>query len=119
MVSDTVGARSVRVPFLVTIGKINVPIIGFNVICELTRNKNGTIEADNRELLTGIERTFPVLKDGKGQAFINIIKECTEEDYVCTVKTNKKDIIIPRKSSVSVPCCGNGGFVPNSMLEMY
>ena len=119
LMSDIPEKRCVLVPFLVTKGAIDVPIIGFNVICELTRSKSGTIEADNRDLLKEIETSFPTLKDGQSQAFVNIIKECTEKDYVCTVKTNKKDIMIPKQSSVLVPCRGNGGFVPNSMLAMF
>ncbi len=119
LMSDTAEKRCVLVPFLVTKGEMDVPIIGFNVICELTRNKSGTIEANNPEILAEIENTFPVLKDGQSQVFINIIKECTEKDYVCIVKTNKRDMIIPKQCSIAVPCRGNGGFVPNSTLAMF
>ena len=119
LMSDIPENRCVLAPFLVTKGAIDVPIIGFNVICELARGKNGIIEADNRDLLKEIEATFPAMRDGKSQAFVNTIKECTEKDYVCTVKTNKKNIMIPKQSSVLVPCRGNGGFVPNSMLAMF
>ena len=52
--------------------------------------------------------------------FINIIKETTEKDNVCKVKTNKRNVLMRRqRSSLSVPCRGYGGFVPNSMFTMF
>ena len=119
LMSQNPGRRCILVPFLVTKGDIDVPIIGFNAICELTRGKGGKIETDDQQLVKEIETTFPMLQNGQSTKFINIIKEATEKDFICKVKTSKKNIVIPKQSSLSVQCRGNGGFVPNSMLAMF
>ena len=119
LMSQNSGMRCILLPFVVTEGDIDIPIIGFDAICELTRGKGGKIETDDQQLLKKIETTLTMLQNGQSAQFTNIIKEATEKDFICKVKNNRKNIVIPKQSSLSVSCRGNGGFVPKSMLAMF
>ena len=97
--SDTTEKRSVFVPFLVIKGEMDVPIIRFNVMCELTSNKGRTIEASNKDLgrnrkyLSSIERSTKAINTIKG---------------LCLYRQDqKKDIIMPKQCPISVQCRGN------------
>ena len=116
LISDSSSNKSVIVPFLVTTGALDLPIIGFNVICELTKNKDGIIKATDKSVIDQIQASFPALRsDHDSQAFISLVKDSVEQDYVCSVKTTKKDIIVPKQTTISIPCRGNSEFIPNQM----
>ncbi len=116
---ETSSQKNITVPFLVSKGPIDCPIIGFNVIRERNCTEDGHIEA-SESVLQQIETSFPNLRGGqKSEVFVNLIKECIEDDCICTVKTIKRDITVPKQSTISVPCRGNSSFLPKSMLAMF
>ena len=120
LISDSSSNKSVIVPFLVTTGALDLPIIGFNVICELTKNKDGIIKATDKSVIDQIQASFPALRsDHDSQAFISLVKDSVEQDYVCSVKTTKKDIIVPKQTTISIPCRGNSEFIPNQMPALF
>ncbi len=77
------------VPFLVTKERLDTPIIGYNVIAELSK-QNG-FSALNSQL-------FPGMANVDINQVTGILQKSSEED-LCTIKTSKKDHILqPGKS---------------------
>lgn len=114
------GNKCVIVPFLVTTGTLELPIIGFNTICELTKDKDGVIQVNNPKVVDQIKASFPSLEDTRGsEALLNLIKQSSEQDFVCAIKTTKIDFTIPRKTTVAVPCRGNSNFIPKQMPALF
>eukprot|EP00794_Sanderia_malayensis_P004301 gene4301-4870_t len=103
-----VGNKHVIVPFLVTTGALDLPIIGYNTICELIKDKDGIIQTANQAIINQIKASFPSLTDTHdSKILINLIKESTEQDYVCSMKTPKRNMVIPKGSTLSIACRGN------------
>ena len=108
------GNKCVIVPFLVMTGTLELPIIGFNAIFELTKDKNNAFQANNPKVIDQIKASFPSLKDTRGsETLLNLIKQSSEQDFVYAIKTTKKDFIIPR-NNVAVPCRGNKKLCPKT-----
>jgi hypothetical protein len=91
----------VRVPFLVTTETIEYPIIGYNVIEEFVTN-------EHNDLLSEIQSSFVGLHNGAAQALINFVQS-TDSDYLCNVKTSKRDVVIPSGKQVNIHCRVNTG----------
>ena len=56
LMSDKLTNKRVVVPFLVTTDALDLPIVGFNVICELTRIKMASSKLPTKMLLIRSER---------------------------------------------------------------
>ncbi|CAB4016615.1 Retrovirus-related Pol poly from transposon [Paramuricea clavata] len=91
----------VRVPFLVTTETIEHPIIGYNVIEEIVTN-------EHNDLLSEIQSSFVGLDNGAAQALINFVQSA-DSDYLCNVKTSKRDVVIPSGKQVNIQCRVNTG----------
>ena len=97
-----------NVPFLVRQETSNPPLIGYNTIEESTY-LDPTIA--NPETLG---ETFPDVKREKFDTLISFIKTDCRETELCSVKTNKRDYVVPKKTSTIVSCRGNHGPIDKS-----
>ena len=93
-------------PFVVTPAKIDQNLIGFNVIRELIRSNSS--QNTKELLLDAMLLSFNSTDDTQLKTFINFIQECRQHN-LCTVKTIKKNFIIPAGKSLKVPCRVNTG----------
>ena len=94
--------QSLIVPFLVTKDDMDLPLIGYNVIEEHLRSKN------NDTNLSTLIRCFPTTKPSNVEALVNFIQS-TSEQYLCSVKTSKRDVVIPKGKCLKIPCRVNLG----------
>ena len=86
---------NIKVPFIVAKDSLEMPVVGFNVIMEITRQSVGGVSGSGEEsvvdvltaILTGVER-------GKVEALFNFIKTETTTE-LSTVKSRKQDTVIP------------------------
>ena len=83
-----------RVPFLVVDTDIERPIIGFNVIIEMLKHKEFSLID---ELAYAIE-----VDKKKAECVINLLDTISEDDFVSTVKSDKRNIIIPAGLSMKI-----------------
>ena len=106
------------VPFLVTSEKLDCPILGYNVIEEL-------VSLDQNPTPT-IYESFPETDKTKLDALVNFIQS-SSSDAICKVRTGRKDVIIPKSSTVVVSCRANTGpvnkkmpvlFEPNELIQL-
>ena len=95
-----------EVPLLVTKENLDQPIIGFNVIEEVIKycdplQPEALVE---KEVLSdSFAASFQNVKVNKIDTLIDLIHN-RQPDELCTVKTVKRDIVIPKNQSVKVNC---------------
>ena len=95
-----------EVPLLVIKENLDQPIIGFNVIEEVIKycdplQPEALVE---KEVLSdSFAASFQNVKVNKIDTLINLIHN-RQPDELCTVKTVKRDIVIPKNQSVKVNC---------------
>ena len=81
--------ESIQVPFLVTKETLDLPIIGLNVICELTRDNFGLTNGGNTHAINQLKQSFPVLSsDQDCLSLIKVMKNSGDNDYICAVKAS-------------------------------
>ena len=104
-----------EVPMLVTEFELDQPIIGYNVIEELIKNQEQVSNEAN--LISLLSASFFQIPQSKLNAFVNFIGSKTISTY-STVKTSKKDIIVPKGSTIKVTCRSKVGLIdqPTPML---
>jgi len=96
--------HTVKVPFLIAKDSLDMAIVGFNVIEEITKlfesgssaRVNGLLVDVLTSSLTGVER-------GKVEALVQFITSEPAKE-LATVKSRKQDTVIPRGQSVIVLC---------------
>ena len=104
--------ESIQVPFLVTKEALDLPIIGFNVICELTRDNFGLTNCGNTHAINQLKQSFPVLSsDQDCLSLIKVMKNSGDNDYICAVKGSKKYFIVPRKSITPIKARTSTGYI--------
>ena len=94
-------ATEITVPFLVTKEQLESPVIGYNVI-ELFVKDNCP-----EQVLPAIKKSFSK-ENTDAIALINFINSNTI-DKLCTVRTSKRKVVIPRGQSVNISCRANTG----------
>ena len=90
------------VPFLVTSEKLDCPILRYNVIEELV-----PVSQEQNPTPT-IYKSFPETDKRKLDALVNFIQG-SSSDAICKVRTGRKDVIIPKDSTVVVSCRATTG----------
>ena len=90
-----------NVPFLITEDEISKPIIGTNVIDEIL-NHPKKYSIDESCLKPSVKKSFRQTEE-KAESFINIVRSA-DFDSTYKVKSIKKKVIIPKKSSKKIPC---------------
>ena len=99
--------NKITVPFLVTETDIDPPIVGFNVIELLIRgglNQQSGIET----LLNEMIATFTDSSPDNVKAFVDFISVSAPTE-LCTLKTGKSTVVIPKAAVIEVTCRANTG----------
>ena len=65
--------------------------------------RSNSSENTKELLLDAILSSFNSVDDTQLKTFINFVQECGQND-LCTVKTIKKNFIVPAGKSLKVPC---------------
>ena len=91
------------VPFLVRQETCDPPLIGYNTIEESIHLNPTTANPET------LGKTFPDVEKEKLDALISFIKTDCRETELCSVKTNKRDYVVPKKTSMIVSCRVNHG----------
>ncbi len=86
---------------LVTDFELEQPIIGYNVIKELIKNQEQV--SDEAYLISLLSASFSQISPSNLNAFVKCIDSKTTSEY-STVKMSKKEVIIPKGSSIKVSC---------------
>ena len=85
----------IKVPFLVAAESIDMPITGFNVIEQIVSNDC----TDNQDFESCFSKIFVNAKHKNAKALVSLIGTITTEDKLGSVKTSKRDFVIPRKQN--------------------
>ena len=109
-------AKEITVPFLVTKEKIQMPIIGYNVI-ELFMLDNRDPETDITTLDSMVQ-SFTNQKIEDIKKLVQLIK-VSEESELCTIKSLKGNICIPKLQTISVPCRANTGPIEKTSPVLF
>ena len=88
------------VPFLVTNENLELPLAGFNIIEHLIKT--------NKLNCGVISSNFVGMQVARAFALVELINT-VNHDELCSVKTRKKDVIIPLGQSVKLSCRANTG----------
>ena len=116
--SSDSNQEELLVHFLVASEKLDCPILGYNVIEEL-------LSQDQNPKPT-IYKSFPGKDKTKLDALVSFIQG-SSSDVICKVRTGRKDVIIPRDSTIAVSCRANTGpahkqtpvlFEPNKLAQL-
>lgn len=94
------------VPFLVTKQKLDLPIIGYNVIETMIKSCISNEQVDH--FISGLKACLPESDNDCVIGLIDVINS-NDPDSLCLVKTAKKDIVIPPLQTISVQCRANTG----------
>lgn len=98
------------VPFLVTRAELDAPLVGYNVIEELVKGEvtNPPTEGSKDLLLQSILCSFEDISGSGAEALINFI-QTTDDSELCSIKSSKRDVLIPKGGAVDVTCRANTG----------
>ena len=91
---------------------MDLPLIGYNVIEEQLRSKN-----NDTNLSTLIE-CFPTTKPSNVEALVNFIQSTSGQD-LCSVKTSKRNVVIPKGKCLKIPCRVNHGPVDQTISVLF
>lgn len=108
--NDSSADSFLSVPFLVTREKLDMPLIGYNVIEELVKGNIKTIPASGpyNLLLQSISSSFHDTDIHKAEALVNFIQTSNTSE-LCHIRTGKSNIVIPKDSGIDIPCRANTG----------
>ena len=93
----------IKVPFLVTVESIDMTVIGFNVTEQIVRNDS----TDNPDFESCFSKMFVNTRSKNAEALVSLIRTIATEDKLGSVKTSKRDFVIPKNKTVEVPCREN------------
>ena len=100
--SLTNEGQEVHVPFLVTVDRLEMPILGYNVIEELVNMDSQEGEPSSGfGILRSLRAAFVDGGESQLEALINLI-QAPDNDYLCSERTPKRDTVIPRGQAVKV-----------------
>ena len=118
---DVKNNCAITVPFLVSPSEeVNCVILGFNVIEELL-NSNDMNDKETAELLLSMMKaSFMKTKPQKVEALVNFIQSnALNSSDLCSVKTSKRDTLIPRGETKVVQCRANINATPGKFLVLF
>ena len=107
-----------HVPFLITVDRLEMSILGYNVTEELVKMSTQEESTSGFNISSAFKEGFADNGERKLEALINLIQAPTD-DYLCTVRTSKRDIVIPRDQVVNMSCRANTGPVSTMMLVLF
>lgn len=111
--------QEVHVPFLITLDRLEMPILGYNVIEELVRMNRWQEEPTlGSSLLKSFKAGFVDSDESQLQALINLI-QVPEKGYLCTLRTSKKATVISRGQTAKVSGRANTAPVTSNMPVLF
>ena len=112
-VGDEANSATLDVPYLVTSGEIEYPILGFNAIREIVK-----INDDTQMLKKIFENVFNSTNHQKIDSLVNFIATAEEEVQTC-VKIKGKDTVVPAGKVLHVQCKANVWFLERKTPMMF
>ena len=112
-VGDEANSATLDVPYLVTSGEIEYPILGFNAIREIVK-----INDDTQMLKKIFENVFNSTNHQKIDSLVNFIATAEEEVQTC-VKIKGKDTVVPAGKVLHVQCKANVWFLESKTPMMF
>ena len=116
LTSSSKDEPSVMVPFLITNENLEYHILGYNVIEELVQPVN--LLDDQSTHVAAVQASFQDLDEIVLLDLIELIQG-TKADRLCTIKSSKRDVVIPAKRTVQVNCRANTGPVEEAMAVLF
>ena len=117
--SLTKAGQEVHVPFLVTVGHLEMPILGYNAIEELVKMDSQDGESPSGfGILGSLKAAFVNGGESQLEALINLI-QTPDDDYLCCIRTPKRDTVIPHGQAVKVLCRANTGPVLTKVPVLF
>ena len=96
--------RSLQVPLLVAKDSLDMPIVGFNVIEEITKQPVDCASAGVGEsVVDALSSSLTGVEKEKVEALVNLIKTESAQE-LCSIKSRKQEKLIPKGQSVIVSC---------------
>lgn len=112
--AKTTRSYEILVPVLVSRDIVQKPIIGFNAIEELMREREDQGQPSERVVLL---RNSLRLGSGKAEALLNLIQGVTSENATYAVKTGRTAVVVPGGQIQCIGCSVNTGLkVKTEML---
>ena len=112
-------AQGVHVLFLITIDRLEMPILGYNVIEELVKMSSPADEpTPGFNILSAFKAGFEESDEKQLEALINLI-QAPRDDYICTIQTSKGDTVIQKGQVVNVSCRANTWPVSSKMPVLF
>ena len=109
----------VHVPFLVTVDRLEMPILGYNVIEELVKMDSQEGESPSGfGILCSLKAAFVGGSENQLEVLINLI-QAPDDDDLCSVRMPKRDTVIPRGQAVKVSCRENTGPVLSNSPVLF
>ena len=112
LTSSSKDEPSVMVPFLIT-----NDIMGYNVIEELVQPVN-LLDGHQSTHIAAVQASFQDLDEIVLLDLIELIQG-TKADRLCTIKSSKRDVVIPAKRIIQVNCRANTGPVEEAMPVLF
>ena len=117
--APTQETQEVHVPFLITVGRLEMPILGYNVIEELVKMTSPEGETPTGScILNSLKAGFVDSGESQLEALISLI-QTPDDDFLCNVRTSKRDTVIPCGQAVKVSCRANTGPVVSNMPVLF
>ena len=116
LTSSSKDEPSVMVPFLITNENLEYPILGYNVIEELAQPVN--LPDDQSTHIAAVQASFHDLDEIVLLDLIELIQG-TKADRLCTIKSSKRDVVIPAKRTIQLNCRANTGPVEEAMPVLF
>ncbi len=116
LISSKEKDPSVMVPFLVTNDSLEYPILGYNVIEELIKPIN-TFDIQSAHIAT-VQASFQGFDE---EVLLELVRlmQTARANELCTIKSPKKDLVIPAKKTFKVNCRANTGPVEETTLVLF
>lgn len=100
---------------MITVDRLDMPMLGYNVIKELV--KMASQEGDFTPWFR-FTAGFAYSNESRLEALISLI-QAQDNDYLCSLRTSKRDTVIPQGQTVKVSCTTNTGPVSTNILVLF
>ena len=117
--SPSQEGQEVHVPFLITVDRLEMPILGYNVIEELVKVASQEGETPQGPcILNSLKAGFVDSGESELEALISLI-QTPDNDFLCNVRTSKRGTVIPRGQAVRVSCRAKTGPVVSNIPVLF
>ena len=99
--------QEVLLPLLVATDRLDHPIIGYNVIEELVKYPaDSGCSTEQNDIMSSMAASFSTVKPNNIETLVEFMKS-NQHSELCSVKTIKHDVLIPKGKTMSVTCRAN------------